>query len=393
MSRIITSGAELNSLTTNVEVGGTNGTVSIATDVVRSGSYAYKNSAMSSGVNNRIQLGIATALDVSFVRIYVYIITLPTAANTFIRFNDASNNTRNRVTIDQNGTIAMSTGGTGPALLTGRWYCLEFRFDRSGANGTHQFYCRVNGGNEFGSSALTITTTIGRIWIGGNLNATPETQTQGEWNFDDIAWNDNTGSTDNWYPGDGKIIRLKPNAAGDANTFATQTGGTVGAANNYTRLSEVTPDDATTFNGSSTLNEHDLVNLENASLPSNANIKLVEVHARHRNSTADTIAAITFELEKASGGTVQSSSAIIPNSTTWKTNNTNSISYPALIVANNDPDGSKWTPTTIDSAEVGYKLTTAPGTGGRRIDVSGIWLQVEYTIPPPVNALMFGGAA
>ena len=83
----------------------------------------------------------------------------------------------------------------------------------------------------------------------------------------------------------------------------------------------------------------------------------------------------------------------MPNSTTWKTNaTTTTLGYP--ITAYTDPDGAAWTNTTLDSMQIGYKLTTAPGTAGRRIDVTTIWAYVDYTpgTPPAASSsflLMF----
>jgi hypothetical protein len=277
MARLITAGAELNTLTTSVEIAGSGGAaMSVSSSIVKSGSYAYRCNGLSSGVNSFLSFQTTSVLDVAFARVNFYVATLPTAANTVIRLNDGSNNTRARLTIDSTGKLSMPSINTnGPTLSVGFWYCIEFRLDRTPASGSHQVYCRVNGGNEFGSSALTLSSGFNRFWVGGNMNATAETQTTGDWYFDDIAVNDNTGSYQNSYPGPGSVIALRPNAAGDVNTFATQTGGTAGAGNNFGRVNEVTPDDATTFNGSSTLNEEDLFNCGDSGLPANAIVSVV----------------------------------------------------------------------------------------------------------------------
>jgi hypothetical protein len=105
---------------------------------------------------------------------------------------------------------------------------------------------KVDGASAFASSSTrSLSSGIRQFLLGGNLNS--EAQTTGDWFFDDLAINDNTGSFQNSYPGEGKIIHLKPNAAGDSNGFSVQVGGTVGSSNNYTRVNEVTPDDATSY--------------------------------------------------------------------------------------------------------------------------------------------------
>lgn len=384
----------MNSLTGSVEIFGTVGTaMSISNSLFRSGNYAFRCSGLVSGTNSAVQLALPSALDTGFYRTYFYVTTLPTAANTFLRFNDNSNNTRVRMTVDSLGVIRLLATGTtvGPTLLPGFWYCLEVQIDRSGGAGAAIVKCRVNGGGEFGVSTNTLSTGIQRMWLCGNgAPGAPEAQTQGDWSFDDVAINDNTGSFQNWYPGDGKIIMLSPNAAGDVNTFATQTGGTAGASNNFTRVSDVTPDDATTFNGSSTLNEEDLMNCTDSGIASNAKVNVVCVGGRFRNSTADATAGFKFEAEKTGSGTKSLSAEIVPNSTTFKSNNTNSNPNPYPITLYQDPDGNPWTQTTLDSMQIGYKLTTGPGTAGRRIDVSQVCAMVDYTIPQPINPLLFG---
>jgi hypothetical protein len=195
--------------------------------------------------------------------------------------------------------------------------------------------------------------------------------------FDDVAINDATGGSQNTFAGSGKVLRLKPNATGDANTFATQTGGTAGGANNFTRVNETTPNDATSFNGSTTVNEHDLFNVDASAIGATDTVNVVHVNGRFRDSTADATQTIKFEIEKAAAGTILQSSAIIPNTTTWVTNSVNAPHNPVLTTYTN-PDGAAWTQTTLDSMQIGYKLTV-DGSGTRRIDVTNVWATVDYT--------------
>src|SRR3990172_6946830 len=75
-------------------------------------------------------------------------------------------------------------------------------------------------------------------YVAGGGNRRSEAQTQGEWYFDDIAINSSTGSFQNSYPGAGRIVALRPNAAGDSADFAR--GGTDSGAN-WSQTDEVTP--------------------------------------------------------------------------------------------------------------------------------------------------------
>jgi hypothetical protein len=205
--------------------------------------------------------------------------------------------------------------------------------------------------------------------------------------FDDCIVTDSSGAAMTGFAGNVLVHYAAPSAAGDVNTFATQTGGTVGAANNFTRVNEITPDDATTLNGSSTLNEEDLFNVTDA--PANmGTVSAYVVGGRFRNQTADATAAFKFEIEKAGSGTILQSAAIVPNSTTFRTNvaaATLPKTYP--LITYTDPDGAAWTQTTVNSSQFGYKLTTAPGTAGRRCEVTACWGYVIYAVAVSATAL------
>jgi hypothetical protein len=106
-------------------------------------------------------------------------------------------------------------------------------------------------------------------------------------------------------------------------------------------------------------------------------VNVVEVWGRFRNDTADASQNFRFEIEKTGSGTKTLSATIVPNSTTWKTN---AIATPwtAPIVTYQDPDSAAWTLTTLDSMQIGYKLTQ-DGTGTRQIQVSSVSAIVDYT--------------
>jgi hypothetical protein len=73
--------------------------------------------------------------------------------------------------------------------------------------------------------------------------------------FDDVAVNDTSGAADNSWCGDGRVIAIKPNAAGDVDDF------TPSAGDNYECVDEV-PYNTTDYNESATDGHLDLFNLE-----------------------------------------------------------------------------------------------------------------------------------
>jgi hypothetical protein len=286
------------------------------------------------------------------------------------------------ILIGGSGTGFAQVGSASSALSTNTWYRLEIAYDDSNVNNTLTAW--LNGtqfatGNGQDMAGASTCVTLGDIdAVGFNMYIA------------DIGVNDTSGSFQTGQVGDHKVLYYSPTGAGDANTFATQTGGTAGAANNYTRVNQTVPDDATTFNGSSTLNEEDDFAVGALGLNSYDTVNVVEVHGRFRNSTADPTAALKFQLKKVASGTVLQSSAIVPNSTTFRTNvGGTTVPKTAPIIAYQNPDSATWDPTS--SPHLGYKLTTGPGTAGRRVDVTKVALIVDYTpgTPPATNTGSF----
>lgn len=378
MARLSTIGFEQNSTTNGHEFNlNTQGAATIVTSPVRSGTYAGRVSAMTSGAQSSFGYQFSTSdANVAFVRFYIYVVTRPSAANSIMRLNRTTGAVIVAVGLNSTGTLQLwdedaAIGAVSPVLALNTWYRVEVQIDRSAASGSHIVRGRLDGVEWAGSATRALGAGVANLRFGGNLNL--EAQTQGEWLLDDIAINDNTGAAQTSYPGDGKIIRLKPNAQGDQNGWLKQ-GVTPGDATSYQSVDEVTPDDATTFLGASVVTTLDSHNMEPSGLSASDTVNVVHVDGRHRNNVADATAAITYRLKKTSGGTITSSAAVVPNSTTWTTNG--ALPRRSVIVAYTDPDGAAWTSTTLDSMQVGYVLSTG---GVNRIDVTAVSATVDYS--------------
>lgn len=384
MGRIDQQSFDANSTTANILGGDIFSGATISTTHARTGTYAMRVSSLSSGTAQgylKKWLG-STAAGPYFLKLGIYVVTLPSASNTVMQLNGASGSLgttpRCYITLESNGTLILrNAGGTqigsaSSAVNDSAYHVVELKHDGTPASGSRVIEGRLDGLVFATSSAQSQGNPLA-FSVGGNLGS--EAQTTGEWWIDDIALNDSTGSFQTGYPGLGKILYLWPSAAGDVNTFATQTGGTAGSSNNFSRVSEVTPDDATTFNGSSTLNQEDLFNVTNSGIGASDTVSVVMVGLRMRNNTADATAAIKAEIEKTATGTITQGTAIIPNSTTWNTNGTSTPRNYSLVTYQ-DPDGSAWTQSTLDSMQIGYKLTAA---GTNRVEVTNVWVVVDYT--------------
>lgn len=373
MARLLTIGFELNSTTTNMESDVFN-LSSISSSIKRSGDYSLRINASANTPYWRQQLRSADSSTALFyARFYLYIASLPSADAQIMRILNASNVQQGLLRLTTGGNLQLmngsvvQVGSNSPALSTGTW-----------ENKVEIYYNPATGATEAWLNDVSFASGTGttgswsRILLGiatGSLTC--------DLYFDDVAVNDNSGSDQTGRCGSGKVIVLRPNASGDANAFTTQTGGTAGASNNYTRVNEVTPNDATSFNGSSTLNHEDMFNVTDSGIGGSDTVNLVQIGMRFRNSTADTACAVKAQVKKTTGGTISQGSAIVPNSTTWRTNATATPWLPTLTLYK-DPDNNAWTKSTLDSMQIGYKITTGPAVAGRRIDVSNVYATVEY---------------
>ncbi len=394
MARLYQDGFEFNSLGTS---GGLNSWttifspgVSVAALAARTGSYGLRVSSMTSGTVTGALYKYSSSLlnGPLYSRGYLNIQTAPSANNTIMNFSGsvlANTTIRCSIMLTSSRTLLLMSdtgaqiGSASPALTTNQWYRIELKTDSTAATGSRTIEACVDG-VVFATSSVQSQGGSFACTYGGNLAA--EAQTVGEWWWDDIAINDSTGTQQNSYPGSGKIIHIRPNAAGDANGFSTQVGGTAGSANNFTRVQEVTPNDTTDYNASVTLNAEDLFRCTASGIGASDTVNTVLVGGRFSNLTsADAVTALTLEIMKTSGGTKQQSAARIPNTTSWETNdNSTPRLYP--MVTYTDPDGASWTQATLDTMQIGY-IVSAAGTS--LIRVSTVWASIDYTPAPAIT--------
>jgi hypothetical protein len=380
MSRLQTIGFELNSSTASMEFTAIFGSPTIQSSVVRSGSYAGEISSLVSGTAQGFRYQVnPSAQSASFSQQCFRFATLPSAENCICLLNDQQNNTSPvaYITIDNTGALRLYDedgviGSPSSALATGIFHYIEVQFDRSAAAGSHIVEARVDGVVFATASDRSVGAGVLALAWGGNLLS--EAQTTGLWYIDDIAINNNAGGVEDGYIGGQKVILRSSNASGDNNAFL-DTAGAAGTANNYQLVDDIPPNDVTDFVQSVTANAKDMYNIANSGLNSADVINVVQVGARFRNGTADAVTAFKVRAEKTSGGTISESSAIIPNSTTWVSN---AIAAPRNmpLTMHTDPDAAVWTPSTLDSMQIGMEISAA---GTNTIQVSAIWAYISYT--------------
>lgn len=366
MSRLFATGFELNSTTTGVE-GDTYSSIVIGTTNVRSGTYALR--ANTGGGFWRTQvLASDSATAIGYIRFYLYIATLPSANTQIFRLATSANTPEIDINLTTTGQLqllnglAVQIGSNSSTLSTGTWYRIEVSHDPGlGADTAY-----ING-----TSFASGTGTIG-LWsrvLLGSINGTPTLDLY----FDDVAINDNSGSFQNGLPGDSKLLYLLPNANGDNTGLTT---GISDNTNHYVNVNEVTPNDDTSYNQTSTASQIDDYNLANSGIGVSDTVNVVSVGVRYRKVTSGTM-VFNVRAKGSSGGTVEAGSNISSVSTTFVTNSEAvPHNYPLTMYDMPGASTTPWTQTDLDAAQIGVATVSNTASNWR---VTKIWMLVDYT--------------
>lgn len=383
MARLLNTGFELRSTSAGVEsTASSSPAASISTTTFRSGSAALRIESLSSGAVKGLRFNFLAAAGNGpyFFRTYFRVNTAPSANNTIIQCNDTNAFTTQIASIeltssrtlqlrDEDGTI----GSPSSAIPANDFeHYIEFKIDRTGAAGAHIVEASLDGTIFATSSTRSLSAGILTFNIGGNLNA--EAQTTGEWFFDDIAINDSAGSFENSYPGVGELIILRPD--GDSGTPQWTRGGTDSGAN-WSQLDETTPNDATDYVSSNTLDQVDNYTLSAtpSSMGSTDVIKVVTVGFRAAVDNA-TGADPDIELGITMGGNTDVSSAIDIANASYFTNDTAGVLVNHKLAIYDMPGSSTAiTKSDLDSATIRLRQAATDTHFAR---VSAMWVYVEH---------------
>lgn len=377
MARLFSCGFELQSVTANVEFTTTAGSPTIDTTTKRSGAAALRCNASAAEVYFGKEFSASNVDGPLYVRTYIYIATAPSALTTLINIGGSTSDNGGRIRLATDRTLelwdlAAKVGSSSSVIPLNEWHLVEIYYKHVGAE-TGELTGKLDGTSFASSTTLTLT-SVDYLTIGVRTSTTADVY------FDDIALNDSTGTSQNSWAGSGKIIHLAPNAAGDANLWQ-KSGGGVGDANNYQDVDEAIPDDATTYLRSTTLNDEDFYNCIASGIGASDTVSLVQVGSRFSSSGS---VAPTFKVEckKTSGGTIAQGTGVAVTTAGWKTNAYNSP-FAYQLTLYNDPDGNSWTQATLDTMQIGMKLTT----DATPLDwISTLWALVEYIPVSPSSA-------
>lgn len=386
MSRLWSCGFELQTVTSDREWDTTTGSPSINTSVVRSGAASLRCNPSSATAFIAHAMQAADAATRMYMRAYVRIATMPTADTMIISWTDGTPFgygikllTTGKLSISGTNGVLFTSPST-LTLTTGQWYRIELDMDDNNDIAT----AYVDG--------VQVLQLTGADVFGGHLaRFGPQDSTSCDLYLDDLAVNDTSGSTQTALPGAGSIVHLNPNAAGDNNGFATAVGGTAGASNNFTRVSETTPDDATSYNqstatGTTTIDDFNVTNASAAGIGASDTITLVQVGQR-AGSNAATTASIVTRIKAAAAGTVAESASIPVNVNGWNTH-ANAIPKIYKLTAYVKPSSTAWTPGDLDTMQIGYRGNVSQSTQRR---VTTLWALVEYV--PAATDITTSGTA
>lgn len=379
-----TCGFELQSATAEFGVNSgnivTGTTPTMSTTTKRRGTCAarFNPSAAESYIEHQLTSGTVVR---TFHRLYIRIATLPSADTNIYAIGQAGFFPCS-LRLKTTGVLGLRDSNTGTdltgttTLSLNRWYRVELDF-ADAASGTGTFKLYVDG-TLITSQACSVINGFSRIRMGVSGVATSM-----DMYMDDVAVNDTTGSVQNDLPGPGAVVHLKPNAAGDNNLFGTAVGGTAGAANNYTRVNEVPPNDSTSYNqtaatGTTTIDDFNVDNASTAGIGTADLITCVQVGGRV-SSDVTTAASVVYRIKGQAAGTVVESASVPVNNTStagaWGVHRGQSPRPYQLTSYTSPQDSAAWTAAKLDNMQIGYRGDVSQTTARR---ISTLWALVDF---------------
>lgn len=375
MARLWSTGFEANSTTAWHEFTSIVGSPTIQTSVVRSGTYALR--ANPTAAAHYITHAYKNFSDsaAGYFRAYIRIATAPSAATMIM--GQATNGTGIRLNTDRTLTLmkadSTALGSNSAALALNTWYRVEYQFQTSAT---------IDGrldGVSFASGTNSSAGSLDSFFCGIITATTADVY------FDDLAINDTTGSNQNSFPGSGKIVHLYPNASGNSNTLL-KSGGGAGSTTNYQDMDEITPDDGTSYLKTTVTGDNDkndTYNVESSSakgIGSGDTVNLVVARVRHylgySNNWTGVVARIRYNSTNTDSGITEASTA-----STWYTFRQATSGTPVrgteLHTTYVAPGGGSWTPTILDTTEVG--VVSKVNTFNSENRFSQAYLLVDYT--------------
>lgn len=385
--RLWSSGFELNSTAPGVEWTTHAGSSppAIQTAIVRSGAYALQAVPVADGGTRAlVKQWLSTDAGANvYVRFYLRVGSLPPAETTLLALAAGDGTRRASIRLSSGGALRLfqdspagdtSIGAGSAALVLNTWYRVELHFNSLLSAGAQVLEARLDGA-AFGATSTASLGPVSRLLLGivsGGGTGSPTLY------LDDVALNDGTATqTQNSWPGEGRILHLRPSADDPGNRGWTPSAG----GGHYALVNEVAPDDGAgcLSAGAPAVDSFGLQGATGA-IPAASGISLVQVGLRA--TAGGELSDVRGQLRLAAGTGAVTSGPTHDGQPGYATND--AVSYGGtgnyLLTSDRQPgSASPWTIAALDTARAGYGYLSGTGT----ISVTATWLLVEY-VPPGV---------
>jgi hypothetical protein len=233
---------------------------------------------------------------------------------------------------DSNGGVGTAVATSAPCMTSDAWYYVEARVKLGTTTG--EVEVRVNGSEVLNLTG--INTASGSISSYQSITFGSYTASSGIMFWDDFYVCDTTGDMNNSFIGPLSVFTLMPTANGSSTQLTP-----VGAASNWSAVSETTPN-TTTYNETSTNGHKDFYSFQ--SIPISVGV-VQGVMFRARSTTPDN-GGRSVKLNIKSGASILATAARLLSLGTWMTE---------TLVAEKDPGGNQWSKASVDSVEGGVE--------------------------------------
>jgi hypothetical protein len=382
MARLWTAGAELQSVTPGIEFTAiTTNAPAIETGTKRSGNAAFRlNNGAAEGLRN---LSISAQGDYYF-QFYMYVVALPTGGTKVLGGFMTTGTTRKiSIRLTTAGLLQLfnsedgaQVGADSSAISLNTWYRIAVRMNSTTLATTAveaRAYVDTPGASTFWnpSGTIDLAANATSVYCGHDGDAALD------YIVDDLALNDTSGSFQNSWPGEEKVIILRPNGNGDNSDWGGSDGN---STDNYLLIDE-TPPDTADYVEDNTSGQIDDYNLEATPAAMGASDTINVVHVGVYGAVSDATSGdpdMVLRIKASASGTVEESASLDVNSVTYHA--------PAPLPANDNyqltlydlPGASTtaWTKADLDQAQAGVRVAVTDAHFAR---VAALWVTVGFT--------------
>lgn len=352
------------------------GTLSISSTTVRTGGYSlrvnptttatglYRIGCFTSAGGRDTACSVATL----YTRFYFRYATKPASGSEIlyqartsadgVKFSLRLNSSGNLAAYDSAGTL-LATGST--VLAQDTWYRIEPRVETGASVG---WEVKVNGTSEISGTGSNLgTSNNGRLFLGKTTDVSGQSI---DFFYDDFSLDDAE------YPGEGKIVRLVPNANGSTMAWTTGTG-----SSNYLEVDDVPMGTASYVKNTGAANEVALFDLtDSATAGISGTIHAIRPEIQARLDAAGTSA---FALRTRSGTTNTDLATVAL---------TTGGAYISTTYATDPDTTGAWSTAAIDALEVGGIETAAVST---RLQDVHVYVEYSEAVASASGGLMLMG--